>query len=262
MRDLVAAEGVEAIGRTTRLGPDLASGCSRRTVDAGLHRSDLNAPGSPIILGSPIVILGLDPRIPVPADLAALPDTVAALARRSSDDERASIVFLGLGVPFGRVSASDLCNLASGAEAVGTYELRLTPWRVIIVPVSSADAAHALSSALSNTAFIVDSDDPRRRVAACPGAPFCARGTTPVRDDAVALAARAAGAPGSGIVLHVSGCEKGCAHPHKASLTLVAREGRYRLVRDGRASDSPIARDLTLDQAADLLMTHLASGAT
>jgi precorrin-3B synthase len=65
------------------------------------------------------------------------------------------------------------------------------------------------------------------------------------------LAAEVSGATGSGISPHVSGCEKGCAHPRQAPITLVARDGRYDLIRDGKPSDTPAFRDLSLEQAAE-----------
>ena len=40
-----------------------------------------------------------------------------------------------------------------------------------------------------------------------------------------------------GVTIHVSGCAKGCAHRDKAAITLVGRDGRYDLVRNGRHSD-------------------------
>jgi precorrin-3B synthase len=75
--------------------------------------------------------------------------------------------------------------------------------------------------------------------------------TTNVRRDATMLAASIGGAPGSGIVLHVSGCGKGCAHPHAALITLVGRSGRYDLVVSGAPSDSALLRNLTVDEAAE-----------
>jgi precorrin-3B synthase len=161
--------------------------------------------------------------------------------------------FLGIGLPFGRVAAAELSELAILAAGAGGRELRLTPWRAILVPVASLAAAQALSAALPAGRFILDAGDPRWRVAACPGAPSCDRATTPARDDAARLAAQIDGRSGSGIAIHVSGCEKGCAHPRAAPVTLVGRGGRYDLVLDGLASGAPALRDLTLAQAADAL---------
>lgn len=166
--------------------------------------------------------------------------------------------FLGAGLPFGRITADDLAELASAAAATGAQDLRLTPWRTILVPVPSIASAHVLANRLPPDAFILDTEDPRLRIAACPGAPSCIRGTTPVRADAATLASAMAMTRGSRIVIHVSGCEKGCAHPHAAPVTLVARNGRYDLIRDGVASGSPALRDLTLDQAAERVRSIVA----
>jgi precorrin-3B synthase len=213
MRDLVAACGVEAIGRA-----------------AGLVRVDRTAGGS---AGRPSGLLGIH--------------------------RLGSAAFVAAGLPFGRIVAEDLAGVASVAAANGASAVRLTPWRAILVPVPSFSAARAVLAELAAGSFILDDDDPRRRVAACPGAPACARGTTPVRCDATKLADLVAGRPGLGVGLHVSGCEKGCAHARPASVTLVGRNGRYDLVLDGVASGLSIARDLTLEQAAEWVRHVVAS---
>ncbi len=221
--------------------------------------------------------------------------------------------FLGVGLPFGRIMAEDFAELASAAAANGAPALHLTPWRAILAPVPSMLAAQTLSAGLTEDRFVLDPADTRRRIAACSGAPSCARGTTPARGDAVALAAETARAvsdqvappstrhgrasPGhpppaagakmagttlprvlgrpaitnwcnvignssntteGGVVLHVSGCEKGCAHPGAARVTLVGRDGRYDLVDDGVASDAPTLRNLTLAQAAEQVRNRVA----
>jgi precorrin-3B synthase len=95
--------------------------------------------------------------------------------------------------------------------------------------------------------FITDPADPRRSLAACPGAPACASGTVPARSDALRLAER-------GITnIHVSGCAKGCAYP-RPGLTLVGRGGRYDIIRYGRAADAPSFTGLTLEQTIEHLI--------
>jgi precorrin-3B synthase len=157
--------------------------------------------------------------------------------------------FVGVGFPFGRISAGSLAGLTRDAAQNGATEIRLTPWRVLLIPLPSREAAHRLIDSVSKDAFILDPADPRRRVAACVGAPGCRNATTAIRGDAGRLAALV----GENSVLHVSGCAKGCAHPHSAPVTLVGREGLYDLVRDGAPSDSPALRGLTLDEAAAYL---------
>ncbi len=141
-----------------------------------------------------------------------------------------------LGVPFGQLSAATLAGLA----ALGN-DLLLTPDRSVVLPGGAPLAAIA-----ERLGLIADPADPRRHVAACAGAPACASASVATRADA----ARWAGlAPG----LHVSGCAKGCAHPGPAVVTLVGREGRYDLVRHGRAGDAPVLRGLAVADIAAIL---------
>jgi len=153
---------------------------------------------------------------------------------------------IGVGLPFGRISASSLRHLTEHANKAGAAELRLTPWRAILIPCPSAEAAEWLAQALPRDAFVLDPADPRRRVAACVGAPACQSATTGVRDDACRLAPLV----GERVFLHVSGCAKGCAHPRPAPVTLVGNDGLYDLIRDGDPADSPALHGLTLDEVA------------
>jgi len=159
------------------------------------------------------------------------------------------ICFAGVGIPFGRISAENLAILAQAAEQSDATELRLTPWRAILMPCQSEDAAAHLAAALPSDAFILAPTDPRRRVAACVGAPACQRATTNIREDARSLASLIPETQ----FLHLSGCTKGCAHPRPAPVTLVGNKGRYDLIRAGAPSDSPVCKGLTLDEAAAYL---------
>ena len=157
---------------------------------------------------------------------------------------------LGAAAPFGRIQARQLETLATAAGEAGAAELRLTPWRAILVPGLAPDAAAQLAATSAAAGLIVDGGDPRLRVAACPGAPGCHRGTTPVLDHAARLSALLpVGQTGNGIVLHVSGCSKGCAHRGRAPLTLVGHDGLYDVVTDGSAADRPSRQGLGFEDA-------------
>ena len=152
----------------------------------------------------------------------------------------------GVGVPFGSASGPVLAALADLAERFGDGALRLTPWRaVILAGVARSDIA-TLRAALEPLDLIVDPEDPRLRVSACPGQPGCAAATVATRALAAALR------PKRGVSVHVSGCEKGCAHPGPAAITLVGREGAFDLVRRGRAGDAPVRRGLCEAEARAL----------
>jgi precorrin-3B synthase len=160
----------------------------------------------------------------------------------------------GLGVPYARLDAAQLARLALAAEDCGATELRLSPWRLILVPLPSrADAEH-MASAAAELGFIVDPDDSRLAVLACSGAPECPQALGATRERLEELAPLAARLAREGLGLHVSGCAKGCARPAAAPATLVARgEDLFDLVFDGDASGEPSARGVGLETAAQLL---------
>ena len=139
--------------------------------------------------------------------------------------------YVGAAMPFGRLSGEALARLASSAAHRGATELRLTPWRAIIVAGISARDAASLVKELG-ASFIVDARDPRLYVAACPGAPACHRATTSVQADAERLAALLPRLGPRALLLHVSGCAKGCAHALPTPFTLVGNAGRYDLVEN------------------------------
>jgi len=163
---------------------------------------------------------------------------------------------LGVGLPFGRISNSDLLRLADSALTRGASELRLTPWRTILIPLPKHGGAQALADALSTSSFILTSADPRLRVAACVGAPACPRATTDVRADAVRLAPLVR----LGDLLHVSGCAKGCAHPRAVAVTLVGDGGAYNLVCGGAPGDEAVRTGLDVDGAEQELRRIMNEG--
>jgi precorrin-3B synthase len=184
-------------------------------------------------------------------------DTIVETPRAGSPRATVGVLALGdrtgLGAapPFGRVSAEDFAELARAARAAGASGLRLTPWRTIVAVGLEGSHAPRLARHLAALSFIVTPDDPRLSVVACPGAPACAHGESDTHSDARRLAGLLP--PARAIILHVSGCAKGCARASPAPVTLVAKPGGYDLVLDGRAGDPPAHRGLSLDQAAELV---------
>lgn len=167
-------------------------------------------------------------------------------------EARAGLWVSGIGLPYGGTTSDALLGLMAIARRAGATELRLTPWRAILIPVYSHETAAALLTAAATLGFISDAADPRRAIAACPGAPACASGTTPVRADADLFATAAAGLLAGGATLHVSGCAKGCARRQAAALTLVAEAGRYGLVVNGTAA-GPACGHFTARDVAETL---------
>ncbi|MBV9969842.1 MAG: precorrin-3B synthase, partial [Xanthobacteraceae bacterium] len=145
---------------------------------------------------------------------------------------------IGVGLPFGHAEADALAELARHAAQYGARTIRPAPARVLmLIGVSPAHASN-FAAVAADLGFIIDDDDPRRRISACPGAPACASGFIPARSLAAALAPGLTGLP-DGIAIHVSGCAKGCAHPAPAALTVVGDSQRCGIVRNGTARATP-----------------------
>jgi precorrin-3B synthase len=117
---------------------------------------------------------------------------------------------------FGILRAETFADLA-------TAPLRITPWRMLLI-----EGASMLPSL---PGVITDAADARLRVMACTGSPGCPQALQKTRT----LARRLAPTVPPGQVLHVSGCNKGCAHPGAADVTLSATRRGFGLIRHGTA---------------------------
>jgi precorrin-3B synthase len=136
----------------------------------------------------------------------------------------------GIGLPFGRIRAEKLQALCQNARDLGVAKVHTGPGRVLIFP-AGFDAAIALVAEAEKLNLITSPEEVRLLIDVCPGAPACRNATTDTRRDAQNLIATLNRAL-AGLSLHISGCEKGCARPGAAALTLVARSGLYDIIRD------------------------------
>jgi precorrin-3B synthase len=161
---------------------------------------------------------------------------------------KGNVFALGLGLAFGHADAA-LGALARIAKENGARWVRPAPDRALLFGPLGASEAETMRVVAERLGFVTDASDPRRRIAACPGAPFCAHGLIAARALAAELA-RHVSLSGDGIAVHVSGCAKGCAHPRPAPFTIVGGEQGCGIVRDGSARDEPAEyadpADLTL----------------
>lgn len=155
-------------------------------------------------------------------------------------------VALSVGVPLGRVGAEQWRALTRAARQRegGGGELRLTPWRGVVVPGVERARAAAELAALGAAGLITGVRSPWTGVGACIGRPGCAKSLADVR-----AGATAALGPVGTLPVYWSGCERRCGHPRGAWVDVVAAPDGYRvsLVRDGErhapqpVPDSPAA---------------------
>ena len=160
-------------------------------------------------------------------------------------------VVVGAAAAFGEIEASRFLLLIERARMLGASGLRLTPWRAFLIVGLDEKNASAMLGSIAELGFIANADEPRLRIAACPGAPACMHGHRAVREDAARWAALVPN--GEGIVLHVSGCAKGCARASATALTLTATESGYDLILAGKAGDPPARRDLSNTRVDEFL---------
>ncbi|MHC2016774.1 hypothetical protein [Methylobacterium sp. CM6247] len=226
----------------------------RRLAGSGQRRmrdlSSLDRSGLALGLGLRSATPPPGASLPRPGLLALNSHLAIARGQHESPPSEASPVGILLDAPFGRCTADALDSLADATEILGTEPLRLSPTRGFLLVAPNAAAAEAVRPILAPAGFLTEPGDPRRAIAACPGAPACASGSTTTLIDAARLADAFEAFSTRGLSAHVSGCAKGCAHPAATSLTLVGRDGLYGIVLDGRPDALP-ATLLTFDAALE-----------
>ncbi|GAA3146887.1 nitrite/sulfite reductase [Kribbella aluminosa] len=107
------------------------------------------------------------------------------------------------------------------AAALGQAEVRLTPWRSVVVPSSTRG--------LEDVGLVTTPDSVWEGVTACAGKPGCAKALADVRADATHLLADVGGLVladvrglGRGRRVHWSGCERRCGKPAGEFVDVVA----------------------------------------
>lgn len=147
-------------------------------------------------------------------------------------------------VPLGRLRPEQLAGLAGLAHPV-----RLTPWRSLVVTDVVASDRQALAREVKRLGLIVDPETPWRHLVACVGRLGCVSAATDTAGHAAWLAARLPPGLPSRLRIHLSGCEKRCAHHGSADMTLVGSapgSDRYSLERAEGVSE-PLAASAALE---------------
>ncbi|MEU5852097.1 precorrin-3B synthase [Saccharopolyspora shandongensis] len=175
--------------------------------------------------------LGADPAGPLSSTKPATHAQVGGVAR---PDGTVAVV---AGAPLGRLSRDQLDIITAASDAAG--ELRLTPWRTVVLPGLRPDEADRWLSDLGAHGLLVDPSSAGAGVTTCAGRPGCAKARADVRDDA----RRALRAPdGGALPVHWSGCERRCGRPQGRVVEVLATGAGYEVGLDGetRASGADV----------------------
>ena len=161
--------------------------------------------------------------------------------------------WVGLGLPFGSGDAGQWNAIADIAEQFGDGSLRLSPRRAVIVPGAGAADREAILTVARAADLVFDESDPRARITACVGAPYCSAARGETRRLGGELGSVLAPLLSAGGTLHVSGCSKSCAHGGAASVTVVCHERGYQVGRDRAALETSVSHVMALDETRTLL---------
>ena len=132
---------------------------------------------------------------------------------------------LCVGVPFGRVTGAQWESLTRAGG-----EMRLTPWRSVVVTGVARDRAAARLAEWGAAGLVAGPDSAWTGVGACIGRPGCAKSLADVRRDAEATVT--AGEPGiARLPVYWSGCERRCGHPKGSWVDVVAVPGGHQVSR-------------------------------
>ncbi|MFG1816989.1 precorrin-3B synthase [Kribbella sp. NPDC049174] len=95
---------------------------------------------------------------------------------------------------------------ADALQQVSAGQVRITPWRSVVLPGLSGDP----SERLDEVGLVTKADSPWNGVTACAGQPGCAKALADVRADARRVTPKL---PRHGRPMHWSGCDRRCGKP-------------------------------------------------
>lgn len=166
------------------------------------------------------------------------------------------LVALSPVVPLGRLSAAQATGLAALAAGHGD-DLRLTPWRGIVLAGVCERALPDATARLEALGLSLTPTDPFAGLVACTGRGGCASALADVRGDATMLAQRLAERPRGGAdvppLVHWSGCGKRCAMRGPSDLLLLATGEGYELHLAGVPVQSQLDSTVAVAAAVAIL---------
>ncbi|WP_229327279.1 cobalamin biosynthesis protein CobG [Streptomyces sp. UNOC14_S4] len=144
---------------------------------------------------------------------------------------------LSVTAPLGRLTVAQWRRVVRMSAKQGADgEIRVTPWRGLVVPGFPAEDGPELLSWLEDEGFVTSPGSAWHRAGACAGRPGCAKSHADVRADAAACLMSPEAA--AGLPVYWSGCERRCGHPGgDAWVDVLATPDGYEVAVREAASD-------------------------
>jgi ferredoxin-nitrite reductase len=136
------------------------------------------------------------------------------------------LVYVGVVIPLGRLTSSQLRGLANLAKQYGGGALRLTPWQNILITDIQESLIEVVTREIADLGLTISANDPYAAIAACSGIKGCKSAQTDTQSDAKAIAKHLEKCiqldyP---INMHFTGCDKSCAQHHSSDITFLGIE--------------------------------------
>jgi ferredoxin-nitrite reductase len=130
--------------------------------------------------------------------------------------------YLGVVLPLGRWTRSQIRGLGSVADRYGSGTIRLTPWQNIIIPDVAESNLAQVQELIADLGLIQTANHPSSLLRACAGTSGCQFASTDTQSDALALIEYLDSKLklDRSINIHFSGCEKSCAQHDRADIAL------------------------------------------
>jgi ferredoxin-nitrite reductase len=137
--------------------------------------------------------------------------------------QQPGLSYIGVGLQLGQLTAAQLLGMVQLSETFGSGDFRLTPWQTVLLPnIPNQRVAEAIQ-ALASLGVSASHDRYFSEIVACAGKPGCAASATETQTHAIALVNHlnqrlTLDCP---VNIHLTGCEKSCAQPSPAEITLL-----------------------------------------
>jgi ferredoxin-nitrite reductase len=136
--------------------------------------------------------------------------------------------YIGIVIPLGLLTSTQLNQLTDCAIAYGTGQLRLTPWQNLLIPHVHQSQLSALQQTLQSLGFSWQHNHLFSAIVACSGKSGCVSSATHTREDAIAvvqqLESQWSDRLDLPLNLHFTGCPKRCAQRQRSDLTLLGMQ--------------------------------------
>jgi precorrin-3B synthase len=162
--------------------------------------------------------------------------------------EQVGLVSLVPSVPLGRLASEQIrCVTAVAKEWGEDIDIRLAPWRGIVLGPVPEDSLSQVAEKLQSVSLRLDGKDGYRGIAVCAGNTGCDASLADVRSDATLLASLLSGHEAKpGWTVNISGCGKQCAMRNGATAELIASPSGYDLRFNGRELASGCSLDFVI----------------